>query len=57
LPSELAAMMYGYKFWNNGKYELIAAGSTGKRLEWEGVWKIKLCLRERKLVLFFIQLG
>jgi hypothetical protein len=49
--------MYGYKFWNNGKYELIAAGSTGKRLEWEGVWKIKLCLRERKLVLFFIQLG
>jgi hypothetical protein len=28
-------MMYRYKFWNNGKYELIAAGSTGKRLEWE----------------------
>jgi hypothetical protein len=23
--------MYGYKFWNNGKYKLIAAGSTGKR--------------------------
>jgi hypothetical protein len=33
-------MMYGYKFWNNGKYELIAAGSTGKRLEWEEYGKL-----------------
>jgi len=34
LPSELAPLMYGYKFWNNGKYNLIAAGSTGKG--WSG---------------------